>query len=577
MIKRLFLFLPLLLAMSFSSTSQVSPKRGLAYGFTSIADINVLKPGISWWYNWSSIPDKGEVNDYYSTLGLEYVPMAWNGNIDVNAFISTIKPGAKYILGFNEPSLQVEANMTPQDAVNNWGKIEQIAAAKNLQIVSAAAIYSGAGSVGGYTNPVDWHKEFFRLCPNCWVDYIAFHSYEPSAGGVIGLTNNLKVFGRPIWVTEFANYNASVADNTSFMQQIVSAFENDPDIFRYSWFTGRRQGVPNIDILGANGVLTSLGTAYAGADYKQKMIAVPGRITANKHYRRNATALESTTDGGTGQSVGFTKVGSWGEYQLNVANTGSYNLNLRVASTTASNSVDIYVNGVFAQNKTFGTTNGWQTWADVLVSGITLPKGEVYLKLVYKSLFNLNYIDAIYGGGAIAIADFSATPNPTCVGNKVVFTNLTTAFAGDELYTWDFGQGASPATASATEIQPSPNLREQPKTGVAKVQIEEPSSAVENPQKLALRGAELAATASSNSFVTAAVDRVGRAVVRIDTERTVSRNLDPLMEDPFFNRFFREDLRTQVPRQERLRGQGSGFVIDKSGTVLTNAHVVDKA
>ena len=135
----------------------------------------------------------------------------------------------------------------------------------------------------------------------------------------------------------------------------------------------------------------------------------------------------------------------------------------------------------------------------------------------------------------------------------------------------------SPATASATEIQPSPNLREQPKTGVAKVQIEEPSSAVENPQKLALRGAELAATASSNSFVTAAVDRVGRAVVRIDTERTVSRNLDPLMEDPFFNRFFREDLRTQVPRQERLRGQGSGFVIDKSGTVLTNAHVVDKA
>ena len=135
----------------------------------------------------------------------------------------------------------------------------------------------------------------------------------------------------------------------------------------------------------------------------------------------------------------------------------------------------------------------------------------------------------------------------------------------------------SPATASATEIQPSPNLREQPKTGVAKVQIEEPSSAVENPQKLALRGAELAATASSNSFVTAAVDRVGRAVVRIDTERTVSRNLDPLMEDPFFNRFFREDLRTQVPRQERLRGQGSGFVIDQSGTVLTNAHVVDKA
>jgi Trypsin-like serine proteases, typically periplasmic, contain C-terminal PDZ domain len=103
------------------------------------------------------------------------------------------------------------------------------------------------------------------------------------------------------------------------------------------------------------------------------------------------------------------------------------------------------------------------------------------------------------------------------------------------------------------------------------------SATVPNPQKLALRGSELSATASNNSFVTLAVDRVGPAVVRIDTERTVSRNLDPVMEDPLFRRFFGDEFPTQSPRQERLRGQGSGFVIDKSGTVLTNAHVVDKA
>lgn len=103
------------------------------------------------------------------------------------------------------------------------------------------------------------------------------------------------------------------------------------------------------------------------------------------------------------------------------------------------------------------------------------------------------------------------------------------------------------------------------------------SATVPNPQKLALRDSELPATASNNSFVTAAVDRVGPAVVRIDTERTVSRNLDPVMEDPLFRRFFGDEFPIQSPRQERLRGQGSGFVIDKSGTVLTNAHVVDQA
>ncbi|MEO1483605.1 MAG: DegQ family serine endoprotease [Myxococcota bacterium] len=109
-----------------------------------------------------------------------------------------------------------------------------------------------------------------------------------------------------------------------------------------------------------------------------------------------------------------------------------------------------------------------------------------------------------------------------------------------------------------------------------------PRPAVESTRKLAetvfLPGPAFAETTGRSGVVIADVaERVVPSVVNVSTEKVAQRaeRRGPF-NDPLFRQFFGERFR-QMPRERLERSAGSGVIVDASGVILTNNHVIDGA
>lgn len=99
-------------------TSQKSrTKRGLCWPVENKRDdpSRFIKPSskVSWLYNWSPHPTKG-------AEGLQFIPMQWNAGGIGELKANVGRTEAKTLLAFNEPELRDQANMTAEEAAEQW-------------------------------------------------------------------------------------------------------------------------------------------------------------------------------------------------------------------------------------------------------------------------------------------------------------------------------------------------------------------------------------------------------------------------------------------------------------------------
>ena len=249
-----------------------SAKRGVAYDLRSANDLGALAPGVSWWYNWGAQPNGTAASDTSTAYNMDYIPMLWNGNFDGNAIETYLRahPKIKYLLLLNEPNLGDQSNLQPRDAAALWPRYEAVAQHTGVKLVGPAITWGN----NGFNDPVAWLDAFYAEYRAAngnrdpQIDYIAFHWYDY---GLSGQLDRLVKYGKPFWVTEFANWHVgdgsaaidTPAKQMDQMREMVAVCEQRADVFRYAWFTGRWDNDTHFtSLLGADGQLTDLGKLY---------------------------------------------------------------------------------------------------------------------------------------------------------------------------------------------------------------------------------------------------------------------------------------------------------------------------
>lgn len=122
--------------------------------------------------------------------------------------------------------------------------------------------------------------------------------------------------------------------------------------------------------------------------------------------RNDGVDMEGTSDQSGVCNIGWTTPGEWVEYNIQSNTAQTVNITSRVASNVAARRFHLELDGAVVGGTLTAPVNGWQTFGDVTVAGVSLSAGAHRVRLVFDDGdVNLNYINITSG------------TVPTCVNN----------------------------------------------------------------------------------------------------------------------------------------------------------------
>jgi len=181
--------------------------------------------------------------------------MCWGANSGggwLAAATADIASGSRHCLGFNEPDLPSQSNLTPEQAVALWQQYMEPLAGKCILI--SPAVTNGGPPMG-----VAWLQQFVELCNNCTIDGHAMHWYDQASNIDYFknyFTDAQNTFKAPIIISEFAG-SGTVDEQVQFFNTVCPWLESQSGIIGYAAF-GLSDSQPFVQ----NGGLTQLGQAY---------------------------------------------------------------------------------------------------------------------------------------------------------------------------------------------------------------------------------------------------------------------------------------------------------------------------